>query len=123
MYNCPLGSDAISASQEFCKQFNDQTEKFSGAATMRVRLTAFEDRTFSFDVLPPGTSWFLKRVTGVSKGAAGAGQTIGTVSLKAIYEIAKAKKQYDPSLSNLSDESDAKSVLGSARTMGFEVTR
>lgn len=30
---------------------------------------AFEDRSFKFDVLPPPTSWYLKRVTGLAKGS------------------------------------------------------
>ena len=108
--------------QEFCKQFNDKTEHYSPAAVMRVRLTAFEDRTFAFEVLPPGTSWFLKRVTGVTKGSAGA-EKVGTVSVKALYELAKSKQKYDPTMASLPLESITKSVMGSAETMGLEVTR
>lgn len=90
---------------------------------MRVRLTAFEDRTFNFDILPPSTSWFLKRVTGLSKGAASAAAGAGSVSVKAVYEIAKAKQKYDPSLEGMSTEAVAKMVLGSASSMGLQVTR
>jgi ribosomal protein L11 len=42
----PLGVNMA----EFCKRFNEQTLSLRPSAVMRVRLTAFEDRSFAFDV-------------------------------------------------------------------------
>lgn len=77
---------------EFCKQFNARTTELKDSAVMRVKLRAFDDRTFDFDVLPPPTSWYLKRVTGITKGSQRPGHdVVGDVSIKAVYEIAKSK--------------------------------
>jgi hypothetical protein len=57
------------------------------------------DRSFTFDLRTPVTSWMLLQAAGVErkkntpKGAKNPGhETIGTVSLKHVYEIAKIKK-------------------------------
>lgn len=115
----PLGVNMM----EFCKQFNDKTSHFKASAVMRVKVTAYEDRTFDFETFPPSTTWFLKRVTGIRKGASNPGHAkVGTVSLKAIYEIAKVKQAHDPRLSILPLESITKSVASSAKTLGLEIT-
>lgn len=116
----PLGVNMM----EFCKQFNAKTGEFKSSALMRVKLTAYEDRSFGFEVLPPPTTWFLKRCTGVAKGAAMPGhQKVGSVSVKAIYEIARTKQQFDPVLRTHSLEGVCRSVMASARTLGLEITR
>ena len=115
----PLGVNMM----EFCKQFNEHTSHLKPSAVMRVRVTAYEDRTFTFATLPPATTWFLKRVTGIQKGAKMPGhEKVGTISLKAIYEIAKVKQAHDPRLSILALESITKSVASSAKTLGLELT-
>ncbi len=66
---------------------------------IRVKLWAFTDRTFAFKIKPPPTSWFLKKITGLSKGPEfGEHEFSGTVSIKQIYEIAKLKHRMDPDL-------------------------
>jgi large subunit ribosomal protein L11 len=116
----PLGVNMM----EFCKDFNAKTATYKPSAVMRVRLTAFDDRTFKYVVMAPSNTWYLKRVTGVAKGAGLAGkETVATVSVKAIYEIAKSKQQFDPVLKFYPLESIAKCVAGSTRSMGFKLTR
>ena len=60
---------------------------------MKVKLTAFTDRTFKFKIKPPETSWFLKKACGKEKFTQYAGH-YGKVdiSIQYIYEIAKVKK-------------------------------
>lgn len=66
-------------------------------------------RTFKYQVLAPPTSWYLKRVTGLTKGASQPGkETIGTVNVKAIYEIALSKQQFDEKLALYDVEAVAK---------------
>lgn len=116
----PLGVNMM----EFCKDFNAKTTQFKPSALMRVKLTAFDDRTFKYTLLAPSNTWYLKRVTGVAKGAGAPGkETVGTVSVKAIYEIAKSKQQFDPVLKFYSLESIAKCIAGSARSMGLKLVR
>ena len=59
---------------------------------MRVKLTAYVDRSFKFVVKPPPSSWFIKKAASVSKGSNESGHTsVGRVSIKYLYEIAKVK--------------------------------
>jgi large subunit ribosomal protein L11 len=64
----------------------------------------------------------LKQASGIEKGSGTPGSTaaIGKVSLKHIYEIAKVKCR-DEDLGNLGLERVAKSVVGSAKSLGLEV--
>ena len=115
----PLGVNMM----EFTKDFNAKTAGFRPSALMRVRLTAFDDRTFKYSVLAPPTSWFLKRAAGVAKGAAAPGKEVaGSVSVKAVYEIARAKQAHDAGLREVSLEGLARSIVASARSMGIAVT-
>jgi large subunit ribosomal protein L11 len=116
----PLGVNMM----EFCKDFNAKTATFKNSAVMRVKLTAFEDRTFKYIIMAPANTWYLKRVTGISKMASNPGkETVGTVSLKALYEIAKSKQAFDPFHKGLELEGIVKNLAGSARSMGLKLVR
>lgn len=116
----PLGVNMM----EFCKDFNAKTAAYKASAQLRVKLTAFEDRTFKYQILAPPTTWYLKRVTGVEKGAAQPGkQAVGNVSLKAIYEIAVSKEKHDPMFTGLPLDSIARTIAASAKSMGLKLVR
>jgi len=68
---------------------------------MRVRLWAFTDRTFSFQVKPPPTAWMLKKAAGLKKGPQDPSVYIAAVGVKQIYEIAKIKRAIDPDHQNV----------------------
>lgn len=113
----PLGLNMM----EFCKAFNDQTRNYVDNIPMRVKLTAFEDRTFEFKVSSPATSWFLKKIAGVEKGTSQPGRSyVGEVSLGEIYEVAKIK-QKDSSLQHHTLEGITKQIIGSANALGLRV--
>ena len=115
----PLGVNMM----EFCKQFNEQTKayKLDRGTILPVRLTAFEDRTFEFEVKTPPTSWYLKQAAGIQAGSSEPGKTsAGTISARAIYEIAQMKRR-DATLASIPIESMCKTVIGTAKTMGLEV--
>jgi len=59
---------------EFCKQFNARTEKMKPEIPLPVVLTAYTDRTFDFMIKTPPTSWLVKRVAGIEKGASEPGR-------------------------------------------------
>lgn len=62
----PLGLNMA----DFCKQFNEKTKLFEKDIPTPVSLSAFSNRTFTFVVKTPPTSWFLKKCAGIEKGAA-----------------------------------------------------
>ena len=66
---------------------------------MKVKLTAFTDRTFKFIIKPPETTWFLHKASAIAKFTPLAGHDFsGVVPLQYIYEIAKIKKEIDPDM-------------------------
>ena len=69
---------------------------------LKVKLTAFTDRTFKFKVKPPETSWFLKKAAGKDKFTPFAGHfNYVEIPIQYVYEIAKIKKELDPDLNKM----------------------
>jgi large subunit ribosomal protein L11 len=93
-----------------------------------ARVTVRPDRSFTFDLRTPTTSWLLLQAAGVEeikgkiRGANNPGhETVGKpVSLKHVYEIAKIK-QSETRLSGLSLEGLCKSIIASAKTVGIKI--
>jgi large subunit ribosomal protein L11 len=92
-----------------------------------ARVTVRPDRSFHFEVRTPATSYLILQAANVkdNKGQIKGGQkpgieTIGQVSLKHVFEIAKIK-QSELRLSGLSLEGLCKTVIAQAKTMGISV--
>ena len=69
----------------------------------------------------PAVSYFIKKAAGLESGSGRAGhESLGTISLKHIYEIA-AIKQTDPLRQFISLESHCKEIIGTCRSMGVRV--
>lgn len=110
------------------QEFNARTAHITTGTPMPCRVTVRGDRSFHFDVRTPQTSWLLRNAAelpvgkgGVRKGASKPGhETVGTVSLKHIYEIAKIK-QSELRLSGLPLEGICKSVIHQAKSIGIAV--
>ncbi|KAJ1911542.1 mitochondrial 54S ribosomal protein YmL19 [Tieghemiomyces parasiticus] len=108
-------------SMDFCKQFNDRTKHLAPSTPTPVVINIKPDRTFTFAIKSPPTSFLLKRAAGVEKGATNPGQeSVGTISLKHVYEIAKIKKG-DESMAPIDLLKICKSVIGQARSVGIKV--
>ncbi|CAH0048622.1 unnamed protein product [Clonostachys solani] len=139
-----LGSKGVK-SMDFCKasplhncagshcsrhrldEFNARTAHIVVGTPMPCRVTVRPDRSFVFDLRTPQTSWLLKNACNApvgKKGRKGAQkpghESIGTVSLKHIYEIAKIK-QSELRLSGLSLEGLCRSVIFQCKSMGIDV--
>ena len=105
---------------EFCKQFNDRT-KGPEIAGMKVPvvITVFADRTFSFVTKTPPAPVLLLKAAGAAKGAGAPNKDkVGKVTEKQILEIAQQKM---PDMNAASVEAAAKTIRGTARSMGIEV--
>ncbi|VUC37703.1 unnamed protein product [Clonostachys rosea] len=121
-----LGSKGVK-SMDFCKEFNARTAHIVVGTPMPCRVTVRPDRSFVFDLRTPQTSWLLKNACNApvgKKGRKGAQkpghESIGTVSLKHIYEIAKIK-QSELRLSGLSLEGLCRSIIYQCKSMGIDV--
>ncbi|KEZ41064.1 50S ribosomal protein L11 [Scedosporium apiospermum] len=121
-----LGSRGVK-SMDFCKEFNARTAHITTGTPMPCRVTVRPDRSFTFDIRTPQTSWLLlnaanvPEINGRRKGASNPGkETVGTISLKHVYEIAKIK-QTELRLSGLSTEGMCKSIIWQAKSIGIEV--
>ena len=89
---------------------------------MRVKLTAYVDRSYKFVVKPPPTSWFIKKAASLHKGSNEPGiSSAGRVSIKFLYEIAKTKQEVDPDLRAHDVEGIVLMMLGTAKSMGIDV--
>ena len=60
----PLGLNMM----QFCKEFNERTSALRTDVPCRVQLKAYTDRSFTFIIKPPPTSWFLKRCASITQG-------------------------------------------------------
>ena len=105
---------------EFCKAFNARTQNLEPGMPIPVVITAYGDRSFSFETKSPPNSYFLMKAAGVEKGSQtpGKGGTIGRVTMAQVREIAE-KKMEDLNANDL--DAACRMVIGSARSMGIEV--
>jgi large subunit ribosomal protein L11 len=106
---------------EFCKQFNARTQqKELDGLIIPVVITVYSDRSFTFITKTPPASILLKRAAGIAKGSGEPNKNkVGTVTEKQVADIAKQKM---PDLNAASLDAAIKSVKGTARSMGIEVT-
>jgi large subunit ribosomal protein L11 len=105
---------------EFCKAFNAKTSQLEKGMPIPVIITAYQDRSFTFEMKQPPVSYFLKKAAKIDKGSQtpGKGSKSGRVSLDQIREIAE-KKMIDLNCDTV--ESAMAMIEGSARSMGLEV--
>ncbi len=106
---------------EFCKQFNARTQtKDMEGLVIPVVITVYVDRSFTFVTKTPPAAVLLKKAAGVAKGAGAPNKDkVGKVTEKQVREIATQKM---PDLNAASVEAAIKSIKGTARSMGIEVT-
>ena len=105
---------------DFCKQFNAKTAKEPDGMIIPVLVTIYSDRTFTFILKTPPASELLKRAAGIVKGSPEPNRNkVAKVTKKQVEEIAKAKL---PDLNTLKLDSAVRSIMGTARNMGIEVT-
>jgi len=104
---------------EFCKQFNAKTKDMEQGAPVPVKITVFADRTFAFEMRTPPASYLLRKAAKIQGGSKEPGRTsVGTVTKAQVLEVAQQKMK-DLNTDNL--EQAAKTVAGTARSMGLQV--
>ena len=105
---------------EFCKAFNAKTSQMEKGTPIPVIITAYQDRSFTFEMKQPPVSYWLKKAAKIDKGSQtpGKGGNVGRVTRDQIREIAE-KKMVDLNCDTV--ESAMAMIEGSARSMGLEV--
>jgi large subunit ribosomal protein L11 len=104
----------------FCKEYNAKTADKTGLV-IPVKITIFEDRSYSFILKSPPASVLLAKFANVKKGASIPNrQTVGSVTKEQIKEIALIKME------DLNTDNIEKAILiiqGTAKSMGIKVER
>lgn len=111
---------------EFCKAFNAATQGMEQGMPIPVVITAYQDKSFTFEMKTPPASFFLKRAAGLKttkkpgSGSKEPGRTgaVGRVTMEQVREIAETKLK---DLNARDVDAAAKMIAGSARSMGLEV--
>ena len=104
---------------EFCKAFNAATQKLEPGMPTPVIITAYSDRSFSFETKTAPASYFLRKAAKIPKGSTAPGKIeAGTVTMAQVREIAEAK-MVDLNAADL--DAAARIIAGSARSMGLQV--
>ena len=115
-----LGQHGVNI-MEFCKAFNARTqEQAAEGMIIPVVITVYADRSFTFITKTPPVSRLLLKEARIDKGSGTPNKgKIGKVTMSQVKKIAEAKL---PDLNTDDIEAACRSVLGTARSMGIEVT-
>ena len=113
-----LGPHGINI-MDFVKTYNERTAGQDGQI-IPAQITIFEDRSFTFVLKTPPASDLLRKAAGIDKGSPNQlRQVAGRVSRGQIRQIAEQKL---PDLNTNDVDEAMKSIEGTARSMGIEVT-
>ena len=104
---------------DFINPFNEATKDMMGKDVI-VHLQVFEDRTFTWKSLGQPVDDMIRERAGIQKGA-GNSKTdkVGKITKAQLQEIAEAKMEH---LNAVSLEGAMKTIAGTARSMGVEIT-
>jgi large subunit ribosomal protein L11 len=112
-----LGQHGINIGM-FVQQFNEKTRSQAGTL-LPVIVSIYKDKSFDFIIKSPPASELLKKAAGIVKGSGVPHrETVGTVTLDQVKEIARAKLK---DLNTRSLEQACRIIAGTARNMGIKV--
>jgi len=104
---------------EFCKGFNAKTQDQEKGMPIPVIITVFSDKSFTFEMKTPPSSYFLKKAAKVDGGSKAPGRDFkGSVTKAQVRQIAEAKMK---DLNANDVEAAMLMIEGSARSMGIRV--
>ena len=117
-----LGQHGVNIMQ-FCKDFNARSQKL-GETVVPVVITVYADRSFTFIMKSAPASVLIKQALGLKMGKPGSGspepnkKKVGKITWDQLRDIAQIK-QNDMNANDV--EAAAKSIAGTARSMGVDV--
>ena len=106
---------------EFCKAFNARTSQMEKGMPIPVIITAYQDRSFTFEMKQPPVSYFLKKAAELQSGSKTTGKARPVVGKVTGADHAKSpRRRCRTSIATRSNAAMAM-IEGSARSMGLEV--
>jgi large subunit ribosomal protein L11 len=115
----PLGINTMN----FLKEFAARTSTVRADVPLQVTVVPMSDKSYKFSVRTPQSQWFLMRASRVHTASTnGSLTTVGNITLKEIYEIAKIKS-IDPAFIGVPLRNICVSLIGTARAMGLRVSK
>lgn len=113
-----LGQHGVNI-MEFCKAFNAQTAKMEKGMPVPVIITVYQDKSFTFVAKTTPASFLVKKALNLKSASHKPGhESAGKITHAQLVEIAKMK---DPDMTGADVEASARSIAGTARSMGIQV--
>lgn len=113
-----LGQQGVNI-MAFCKDFNAATQKQSGDI-LPVVITVYKDKSFSFITKSPPAAILLKKAVGLAAGSKEPNKTkVAKLTKQQVLDIVKIKKA---DMNARSDEAAFRTLAGTARQMGIEIS-
>ncbi|MHA6690375.1 50S ribosomal protein L11 [Devosia sp. A449] len=104
---------------EFCKAFNAATQEMEKGSPIPVVITAYADKSFTFEMKSPPVTYFIKKAVNLKSGSKLPGtESVGTITVAQLRDIAE-KKMKDLNADNI--DAAVSMIAGSARSMGIQV--
>ena len=104
---------------DFINPFNDATKELQGKDVI-VHIQVFEDRTFTWKSLGQPVDDLIREKIGIKKGSGKPhSEKVGKITRKQLEEIAEIKMDQ---LNAIDLDGAVKTLAGTARSMGVEVT-
>ncbi|ODT64830.1 MAG: 50S ribosomal protein L11 [Pelagibacterium sp. SCN 63-23] len=104
---------------EFCKAFNAATQELEKGSPIPTVITAYADKSFTFEMKSPPVTYFIKKALNLKSGSKLPGsESAGTITQAQLRDIAE-KKMKDLNADDV--ESAMTMIAGSARSMGIQV--
>ena len=104
---------------EFCKAFNAATQEMEKGSPIPVVITAYADKSFTFEMKQPPVTYFIKKAVNLKSGSKlPVKESAGTVTVAQLRDIAE-KKMKDLNADNI--DAAVSMIAGSARSMGIQV--
>ncbi|MFH1841538.1 MAG: 50S ribosomal protein L11 [Candidatus Nealsonbacteria bacterium] len=104
---------------EFCQKFNDKTKDKQGFK-IPAEITVYEDRTYDFKIKQPPASDLLKKAAAIEKGSGEPNKKkVAKITRDQLRKIAEQKME---DLNAQDIEAAIKTIEGTAKNMGIEIT-
>ncbi|GLQ09310.1 50S ribosomal protein L11 [Devosia yakushimensis] len=104
---------------EFCKAFNAATQEMEKGSPIPVVITAYADKSFTFEMKQPPVTYFIKKAVNLKSGSKLPGkESAGTITTAQLRDIAE-KKMKDLNADTV--DAAVSMIAGSARSMGIQV--
>ena len=104
---------------EFCKAFNAKTQGVEPGLVLPVVITAFADKSFTFEIKSPPATVLIKKAAKIDKGSQRPHlDKVGKLNRAQLEEIANTKMK---DLTAADMDAAVRTIAGSARSMGIIV--